>query len=645
MEYDTFYFLPAGEPKENESAQKYSTIYSNVGINNIAIVTNDRIKKRESFILLPEVINHKGNIILLIPSILDVFNALSYDGVEYAMRLYFKYAEQKKENFQIVVLGTEEESAFWNHCKYSAFLKCPHVKYAINNVFEIKEQLQFIQMQREDIWIMNWNECRESIKAINITPPASYKTHHSITNEWSIYRWSKYIGVDNVNIQREIDDFLYFNYLKALNTESVITATQGKFVNQKGKILLIDDEEGKGWAAFFSPFCNQSKFQAIGDGFKKMSRDEVIYITEQVVTSYNPDVIILDLRLLDGDFDETDPLKLTGHAVFEKIKTINKGIQVIIFSASNKIWNYLPLSYDGIVLKESPEQSIRYYYTKECIEKLGAIIDRGIIRGCWLKEVYARISTINDLILKSSLFQNTKNEVVSNFEIAFELLSKNNYDAIPKYLAYSYLQLYIVIEKYLQEDSVCKEVNNEMVILDRHIVARWEKDGNLTYSKYAIKWDGSKYIVGFDEKTNNDKKFVWKETNFKMSALLLLGYGVKNVGKNAWQQINHVRNNKAGHPERGNITLKEYENLLDFMIFIFNEANRQCAPMDYSLPRISSAKVTFVGKDCQAQLEDGSSNLPLQFEKVKPKLNIGDKIDVEIIIKNGKPSFLRYIIR
>lgn len=50
------------------------------------------------------------------------------------------------------------------------------------------------------------------------------------------------------------------------------------------------------------------------------------------------------------------------------IKKINPGIQVIIFSATNKVWNLQALQEagaDGFIIKESPENSIDPNFTKK----------------------------------------------------------------------------------------------------------------------------------------------------------------------------------------------------------------------------------------------------------------------------------------
>ena len=202
---------------------------------------------------------------------------------------------------------------------------------------------------------MDWGYCIEKIKQLDVKKPASYKTHHSITNEWSIYRWSKYLGIENIEIQKEIEDFLYFNYLKAIYPETTIDDPKSFLVKEKGKVLLIDDEVAKGWDAFFKSFFEFSHsitFKSIGKDFKMLTQEEIVERTKSEITVFDADVVLLDLRLHDEDFETKKASELTGAKIFNAIKEINKGIQIVIFSASNKVWNYLPFASEGIVLKE-----------------------------------------------------------------------------------------------------------------------------------------------------------------------------------------------------------------------------------------------------------------------------------------------------
>lgn len=585
----TYYFLRKGEPKQEEPINKYSDVFSKVGVEKVKTVTYDKIRSGEhSFAILPELLDETENIVLLIPAILDTFNSMAYDGVEYAMRLYFKYTSMRKENFRLVILGSEDESAFWRHCKYSNLLKCPHVDYTYNNAFSIKEFLQKISQNGSEEWLMNWIVCTETIKRLNVEPPASYKSHHSITNEWSIYRWSKFIGIKNVDIQKEIDDFLYFNYLKAIYSETDIVFSHDLKVKGKGKVLLIDDEIGKGWNSFFESLCEQPSFKSIGSEFKKMSRDEIISTSEQTVASFEPDVVILDLRLHDDDYDEKDPLKLSGAEVFNKIKAINKGVQIVIFSASNKVWNYLPLPFDGVVLKESPEQSVKADYTYECLNNLQKTIEKGIERGQWLTKVYEKVKRIKDLVSSSKCFGGKTEEMLSGLDIAFDLLTKSDEEV--EYRSYSYLQLFLTVEEYVKTDKSEKKSIYYLTEDKRLYINNGEKR-YLVLKKIPQKTESETAITNKNLGHYKLGKGIYAnrfiDTNFLVSNLLIFKFGEKTSGAKKWTKIYNIRNQKAAHPKSENVSIEDINLLLDFMIFFFNDNNSNWIDEDNALPDVS----------------------------------------------------------
>ncbi len=634
------FFLAKGEDKN-----KYSEYFSRINVEDMEFFPYEYSMNNVEYSSLENRLLHQEeDTLLLIPAIFNSFNAYSYDGVEFAIRLYFKYIIQKKNNFWMIVIGSEEESAFWHHCSYHNFINCNHVDYVKNNLFLIRDFLQRILPNRFLDLTIDWDICKEKIKEINIRPPASYKTHHSITNEWSVYRWSKCLGIDDIPVSKDIDDFLYFNYLKAIYPYPEIDKQQFD-ISGEGRVLLIDDECKKGWHVFFKTlFSSNSKiqFDSIGADFKNQKPKQIIDSAIKKISDFKPTVIILDLRLDDTDFEVTDPKELIGAQILKCVKNdINKGIQVILFSASNKVWNYLPLASDGVMVKESPETDISNGATVTSLSDFSETITNCLKKGHWLTGVYEKMKRIESLINSSGVFGDNEDEVLSNISVAFELLGKNDYELIPKYLAYSYLQLYIILEKYLQVDSIFKIKNNEARVFEKFIVARWNRMDNNS-KKYIVDYaitSAPNYKIGCNTDTRED----WNKTHFRMSSILLFGYGVKNVGNSDWRDINYVRNNKAGHPEKGDISSNEYEQLLDFMIFIFDKRNIRYMSIDYSLPLISSATVTLSGRDCQAKINDNTANLPIQFYEKKPKLTIGDVITVEIITKNGKPVELHYV--
>lgn len=643
---DKLFFLP-----KDESRTKYSELFSKENIDEIEFVPYDHIMDKNVFAsVVNKLSTQEEDTLIMIPVILDSFNSYSYDGVEIALRIYFNYVVLHKNNFWIIILGTEDESAFWHHCTYSNFLNCPHVDYVKYNLFHIRSFLQKKLPVRERNWSIDWNLCRERLVKVNVRPPASYKTHHSITNEWCIYRWCKYLGIEEIPVSKDIEDYLYFNYLKSIYPESGIERHNVEIVGN-GRILLVDDECNKGWDIFFRELLKSNQeiqFDSIGSNFKNLSAEDIEETTIRKIIDFKPTVVILDLRLNDNDFDVASPHEMIGAKILSRIKCeINKGIQVIAFSASNKVWNYLPLASDGVIVKESPEMSAQEGNTRKCLLDMCDKIVKCISKSNSLIPIYKKIRQIESLLINYDYFQQNTGELLGNMKVAFDLLCNNDFQEIKKYFAYSYLQLYIILERFLQESEVYKIdfSKNEATVFGRYVVARWHKiNRQLKICDYAIKSDGKSFCIGIDDGRSDTKQW-WLDTEFKMSAVLIMGYGIKDLKNHVWVDVRDVRNKKAGHPEQGYVTEEDYLRLLDFMIFIFDGKNRKYASLDCSLPKIETAIVSANTSIFQAKLKDSedSNNYPLVFSGNKVKLKLNDEIIVKVLLKKEKINELIFV--
>ncbi len=506
----TFFFVPKQNTSDDSTRdifEEYGNAFKKADIPNVELVSFDRIQ----FFLSDTIKDIREESLFMVPSILDSFNAFSYGGVELALKIYFHYASAKNNKFQIIVLGTEEEYAFWEHCRYSSILKCPHVGFIQNNIYSIQNYL--LKVEPID-WNIDWDECIERLKRLNVSKPASYKTHHSITNEWSIYRWSKYLSIENIAIQKDIEEFLYFNYLKAIYPESKIDNPKSFLIAEKGKVLLIDDEVGKGWHTFFKSFLSFSHsvtFDSIGSNFKNLSKEDIIAQTEAKIKEFDPDVVLLDLRLHDTDFEDKSPSELTGAKVFEKIKNYNKGIQIVIFSASNKVWNYLPFASDGVILKESPELSVRDNYTQECIKNMLETLRISLGKGSFLSKLFRDVESI-----KANLPNNDFGSSISKqFDLSFLLISKAETE---EQFAFSYVALYQIIE-IITDELVTKEQ-----LQSNPVVNKWKLSDGTYIHEY--KWDSqNKLYQDLGEAQSGKEPFPqWK----KMAGLVLQEWAMPN---------------------------------------------------------------------------------------------------------------------
>ena len=307
---------------------------------------------------------------------------------------------------------------------------------------------------------------------IEVSPPKDTSGTHAIANKWSIYRWAELLKIENSNAidknKEKIESQLYFKYLKALNQ---IQTKQTKKINEpseKGKVLLIDDEWDKGWADILKTLLKTDglDFSAFEYDFKDKPFSSIEETIDQKIKKFNPDVVILDLRLTQKDHENDVIEHYTGVKILQKIHETNAGIQVIMLTATSKS-TILEQLYEkkilGYIKKEHPDDMS--VSTVENINKFINLIDKGLERK-YLKEVFS----IQNKLLQLSLFQvkfsfdmqeSDKKllELKNTISMIFETLDSN----IPKPFIYGMLTLYKCIEIicdyyiYEQYDSVSRK--------------------------------------------------------------------------------------------------------------------------------------------------------------------------------------------
>jgi CheY-like chemotaxis protein len=218
------------------------------------------------------------------------------------------------------------------------------------------------------------------ISSIRIDPPANYDSHHSIANEWALARYFSMLEIDgqDAKYKRLKDKISRLDYIKTLHFKfTEATGSRQRFNPKKHsytptirgienkRIAVIDDEINKGWLAFYDYLINKSNGTTIAfDDFKKdEKRDSLVqrlqsWLNNQVETDNPVDVFIVDLRLHDDDFSEVNFDNLSGISIIKQIKKANPGIQIVVSTASNKVWNYQECFKYGVthfVIKETPE--------------------------------------------------------------------------------------------------------------------------------------------------------------------------------------------------------------------------------------------------------------------------------------------------
>ena len=294
--------------------------------------------------------------------------------------------------------------------------------YFIQNDTTIKEFLQ------RDFQFLNHQSFIENfLKKIEVELPKDYLSHHAIANQWAIYRWAEFLKIDTPALQKNkatIENMLYFKYLLAkypLLEKSGIKQAPKK-TNAHGKVLYIDDEWAKGWSDIFKGYFAKQEnitFKTLEEITKDTKYQELEQFVSQTIETYNPDLIILDMRLIQEDQQNINEKNISGIKILEHIKkNINGGIQVLMLSASGKSQILDEAhKYDilGYIKKEHPQDTATK--TKETFEKLTMLLDIGLEKQ-YLKEIWSLQKEILDFgIFTKKQYAPIKIEIQSLFEI------------------------------------------------------------------------------------------------------------------------------------------------------------------------------------------------------------------------------------
>lgn len=301
-------------------------------------------------------------------------------GLRLAMLIRFSKTTNKLT--PIIIYGEADyQDMISNEC--FDILKMPGIYYVHSDYKSLTNISQVLCYISE-------TEYNAGLKKIHLNIPSDIGDNHSVANKWAIHRWSHALNIsekmDFNSVEDKITNSLYFKYLNSLNSfkKNVDISSNSLSINtstcpSKPKVLFVDDQADEGW---YEALCsilydkNRIGLDYIGDEIKLKTREEIIDIVREKIQTYSPEIVILDLRLCKSDFGNKPIKDLTGNRVLRTIKQMNRGIQVLIFSSTSKIWNYQFLSSqeggiegaDGFIVKERPEDSKDPFYTRTIIK-------------------------------------------------------------------------------------------------------------------------------------------------------------------------------------------------------------------------------------------------------------------------------------
>lgn len=300
----------------------------------------------------------------------------------------------------------------------------------------------------------------KELERIHLEIPTNIGDNHSVANQWALFRWKEMLnwyGKEPEIMYTDFDSILFYKYLVArFGRHDRFNKIEKKYSSKisgisNKTIVYIDDEYDKGWSNIFKCIFENSNahFLSYDDFNKKYSKKELIDKIKIFLNVHNADCYLIDLRLHEDDFSEDK--NLSGHEIAEYIKQRNKGNQIVIFSASNKIWNLnkelFELKATGYALKESPDLN----YTRDESKQLFIDFSNSIKRAC-------NLSYLKDLFEIHNQLKKANNEA-SDLDTMLELLVLDNGNNNPSILN-SILMIEIAfMEKYIQ-------VNDKLSLLE-----------------------------------------------------------------------------------------------------------------------------------------------------------------------------------
>ena len=362
--------------------------------------------------------------------------------------------------------------------------------------------------------------------------------NHSIANAWGCVKLAQVTGLrdeifNNEAISKQLKS-LYVKYLICNNDIDLHNnAPKKDFIECTGKkILFIDDQADEGWSVLM-----KNIFKSAGEGFISVDSSKYKNKETKLFFNYNGfkdeccthigkdwDLIIIDLRLYpekeDIDNETIRPTEFSGYNLIEQFLDENKGNQIIVFTASNKVWNIsfaLNRGASSFYIKESPEYNYKFKETKEQFKKFKDDVNK-CFKKKYLRDIYKEIKLLKlDLeLLKSNLKLSNHDEkfidvIINQLDISYSLLHSANSE---EQFAYSYVSLCLIIEIII--NNFVKSENNKWRISDSEILLDW-------------KWTNEKYLntkTEVKETIPNYQKFAgiyfqkWKKSDTKFVKII-----------------------------------------------------------------------------------------------------------------------------
>ena len=319
--------------------------------------------------------------------------------------------------------------------------------------------------------------------------------NHNLANKWGAYILNDLIdSLDESQKKLEADLYFKYTFAKTItdyesyfnnedeNENEIRINKTCKSEGERKKILLIDDEAENGWREVLEKIIINADFTICSERV----RDYEALPSEYKDDLDEYDLVLLDLRV-NGDKEEKtlNTKDFSGYKILKGIKEHNSGIQIIMFTASTKIWNLQRLmeaGANGYYVKESPA----YHFPREfSISNANSLIDQ--INNCFshksrLRHIVKKIDELKKHFQESegcalfdndSQYEDFKNDILNQMEVAYRLFSTAN---TKDEYSYSFCALEKVIELFTSSLERSSKIED-----DNMLYIRMNYDKNIGY--------------------------------------------------------------------------------------------------------------------------------------------------------------------
>lgn len=370
--------------------------------------------------------------------------------------------------------------------------------FATKGVFFCEFDLESIMAEIGHLTGLKESEYSAKFLEIIQIKPDEKVGRHSIANIWGAYIMDKVSNANALPAEAAFKKKLYFKYLSAFHYFELYLCTEFKIlgsipigrpikINSKNKrILLIDDESDKGWDLVLKKVLDTTNHEEDFVVIKEKVKDYESFSQEakKIIETGDFDLYLVDLRL--NGLDEENNVfsdNFSGMKVLEKLKSLNKGNQVIIFTASNKVWNLkvlLDKGADGYYLKESPEYIFSQKTSEQNYENFKKNVEMCLERSFYLKSSWRIINYLKDSLESTTdseaSYKDFAEELNKLFDLSFTMYNKST---TKNDFAYSYISLFkcleLITDKYVSQDNSIWNIGNQIPLKKYD----WVKESNI----------------------------------------------------------------------------------------------------------------------------------------------------------------------